>query len=318
MPRRGSKKRYRRRRRRTNGGRLTKNKVMRILAGDKRYLNEVRGKTLNANADVRQFEANGSWNSVANLTSILTSSGAVGNLGSATDLTKEYRIVNHQVTIHYRNVSNHPVFFYMYDCLLRNDYTAHSTATLQDPKDLLISHLVDGWDVAIEGRGTTTKINTVGTGTVVNFTDGDLYCETNSTLLTPFQSPTFCEHWKVVKSIGLKLEPGDDFTYKLQPKAATYDHSKMSGVVTGTPALIGIGGSTRVVLTDVHGALGKGIANDTISGWMACDVAYECVEKARVYALDNSADETALVQTVDDVSGGLEAGARVEMKEDDG
>jgi len=287
----GKRNRISRRYKRKNKRRtLTKNAVLKLLNGERQYLADARGRELSSLQDKYLYQTVGPAGTSGAMKTIIESTGRDAlQLGDVTDAQQlKYQIFQYQVNTHFRNVSNHDCFMEIYECICRKDTQAGFSMDAR-----AMQSLVDGWDAFAPNAA----INNTGTGTDVVFTSGNTTCSAISGNLTPFKSRSFTKDYKIANVIRVKLKPGDDLFHKQKVKSHVYDPLIELGGFTNAATVKTrdqIGGVSRFLLIRLRGALGKCNSDDTLTGYVKTDVAYELLCKAKVRRVNRDVDVIAL------------------------
>lgn len=250
--------------------------LAKMRSGDRKYLKEQRGLEMEAAQDLIRYECVGSHGCYGSFNNILSEAVQDGAMGSSSDIARDYHIYNHKIAYHFRNVSNHAAFMNVYECSFRNDFQYDSTDQLACTQ-IAISALNDGWD----DLASAAEFNSGGTGDIATYTADNTYLQSKMKTITPYNSKAFTRIFKIQKSARVKLQPGDDYWYNCRVPAHTFKGS----VWNGTPEMQRLeakGGVTKVIIVSFRGALGKGNASNTLSGWMNSFLAYERIERASV------------------------------------
>ena len=215
MPKRYRSKSKRRRVKRSRKA-LNRINISKVIEGSKLFLREDRQDTVQSPQNVVYWKSLLSANCYSSLNTILTATGQSGALGSMTDDHVDYRIYGQSVSVHLRNVSNHPAYVTLYEVMYKDDHNIDSaTNTVTSCADFLISQLHDGWDK----YAVATQFDRAGTGTLSAYTAGNDYLETDMKILTPNNSSNFKARFKTIRKIKLKMKAGDDFWFKVRPRS---------------------------------------------------------------------------------------------------
>lgn len=264
-------------------------------SGVRSYIDESRGNELTSAQDTFEWRVIGSHGCYGTYNNILSASGQDGALGSASDLARDYHVYNLKVNYHFRNVSNHDCFMYVYECVIRSDYNIDSTTNTDTACATYAAEILnEGWEkLAASGEFGAS-------GTIASHAAGSTSISSNVKFLSPYKSKNFTEAFKIMKTSRIKLKPGDDYWYSLRVKAHDYQGSEwLRGDLERREA---VGGTTKVMLIGLHGALGKANSSDSKTGWMTTDVAFEKITKAKVCQLTTNDDSLGVSYTADDLT----------------
>lgn len=289
------KRRYNKRSRSKNKrSRVSKESIFKALNGVKSYAAESRRDVMAIPQNVRKFQTFCTWGEYDDYVSILNSSGAIGALGAESDYFN-FKFFNMHMQVHVRNLSEHPVMLTAYGMTIKEDVTGDaSDITLRGAfGDYLIHKLVDGWDVVLPAA----QVDRAGTGTIVDYNDGDAYCSSTSQYLNPSNSKDFYDTFKCRKRMHFKLNPGDDFYIKITIPPLLFNAYKLGGGfgdATSQGATEFIKNHTSGIMLAAHGCLGKNNADETEIGWMNAVLAVTCVKRCKVYQMNREETETAI------------------------
>jgi len=299
--------------------RLTKNKIMKLLSPHREWLKDTRGQELASPQDMVYFKVISVGGCISCYKGVLDDEGAAAEtLGDTTSKQLQYRFTNYELRTHFRNVSNHDCFLEVYACVARvNSFRDSADNSVTDTDDRAMHKLVDGWDY----KTADTRVNNAGTGTEVVYTAGGKDCTTYSSLLTPFQSKAFTQSYKIENVWSVKMKPGDDLFVKQNCPAFTYDSLKHdSGFNDASQTQQeDVGKVTKFLLVKLRGCLGKGNADDTKTGYLSTDIAWESLVKIKLRKMNRDNDLMALESTTRDNLLGvtLEGPTDYDMKDED-
>lgn len=300
--------------------RLTKQSILNLLAPKREWIKDYRGNELASLQDRVHYEVISVGGCISCFKGVLADVGAGSEaLGSSSDKQTHYKFTNYILRTHFRNVSNHDCFMEIFACVSRKDsYLDTADNSLTSTDDRAMHKLIDGWDY----HTVATRVDRAGTGTEVVYTNGNPYCESYSNFLSPFMSKSFTSAYKVENVWRVKLAPGDDFFVKQRIPSFVYDSMKHDGGFGDTTSQTqqeDVGGVTKFLLVKTRGVLGKGTADDTKTGFVTTDIAYEHLVKLKVQKMNRDKDLLALESTGrDDLTAvTLEGPTEVEMKNED-
>jgi len=304
-------KRYRKRKANKRRS-VTTASVSRALNPHHQYQNEYRADTIDSTQNyikwgVIPYSMNSNTSSPSP-DQIITGAGQETPAYVKTDIGYKVRIHQQNLSIHFRNLSNHPCYFTVYQVLAKMDIPGvYGVGTINNAPEAVIQALYEGWNQYIEA----SKANTTGTGSIVVYTLGNTYLETTARGLCISKSPFFNQHFKVTKKTKYRMEPGDDVFESMTAPHMDWsgsDYANDAGAVEARPLVEA--GKTKFMLYQIHGALGKSISNDGNIGFMTTDIGYEAVFRAKVYRLGLSERNWALqTPTVDTLTDALEGPA---------
>lgn len=217
--------------------------------------------------------------------------------------------------IHFRNVSNQPMIFTVWEVLAKKDRSYNANSGTMTPQGLLMDDINAGWDLMTDS---TADGYSSLSGNTITLTSKGMY---------PSQSKFFNENWKIIKKKKLKFLPGDDLFWNVGMRPYIYDASRLdpfSGVGDDNVHLGDereidvIKGLTKVVFCQLEGCLGKDTVDHDLTGPMATDVAYETMFQARGYVIETKDHSIDLRMTEDTLtSANLEAATADDMDQDD-
>lgn len=300
--------------------RLTKQSILNLLSPKREWIRDYRGRELASLQDRVHYEVISVGGCISCYKGVLADVGAGSEaLGDNTDKQTQYKFTNYILRTHFRNVSNHDCFMEIFACVSRRDsYLDTADNSLTSTDDRAMHKLIDGWDY----KTAAARINRAGGGTEVVYTDGNTYCESYSNFLSPFMSKAFTQSYKVENVWRVKLAPGDDFFVKQRIPSFVYDsmkHDEGFGDTTSQTQQEDVGGITKFLLVKTRGVLGKGNLDDTKTGFVTTDIAYEHLVKLKVQKMNRDKDLLALEATgKDDLTGvTLEGPTEHEMQDQD-
>lgn len=295
---------------------LSKRAVARALAPKRRYIREVTQNIASAEERKRYvclpLLMNRGW-----MNTVISAQGQGSTALGTNDMNRFYRIDRPAIKYMFRNLSEHDLFLEIYECVARNDIPDQASDSNQD---VVMHSLIAGWDHLLADAQVTYS----GTGSVVEFTAGNDYCDSLMTWLNPFKSDIFCQNFKVVKVERGTLTPGQMASHYMRTKGFDYSPqafdiayaaatSQVDTTVTGL-----VGNVTKFLIIGLHGAMGIGKTDQANSGWMTSDLGIHITQKATVVPLDYLDQSIAVTVSEDNDATGYEGPTEEEMKDDDG
>jgi hypothetical protein len=246
---------------------------------------------------------------------------------------RKFVIYDWKVKLHFRNVSQHPVFFTLYHIKPKKHVILTSSDT--DKAYHIARTIMSGWMQEAPNTANAPH-GTYGGPTVKDdddlFDTGGLlplqtkarmeqgeaangrYFDTVSSMHWPTQSAPFNQFYKIHKKITVRMIPGDDLYYKFKvPKFQYQDdiwtgldqpHQSKSPYASGDfrQAISLIKNVSSMFLIRMHGALGVGTTVDTQdSGYMTGHMVAEYQERAKIYMMGEKKKRTLTAWTLDTV-----------------
>lgn len=278
--------------------RLSKVAINKAINGVQRYIKEDRSQVLNSAQNGIEWGALSGGNCYPSLSAILSDSGQAGALGSTSDKNVDYYIHSQTRDFHFRNVSNHPAYFTVYEVMFKHDHNIDSaTNTLTSCSDFLLGKLHNGWDI----DAAAADFDVAGTGAIAQYTAGATTLNSENKLLGPYQSRPFMQSFKILRKSQLKMKPGDDYWYRMRIPNITYKASdwEVHGDLERKEAKRYF---TRHLLYKLHGCLGKANNDDTEIGYMTTDIAMEILTRAKVLKMSVTDHQMAISNVLDDLT----------------
>ena len=274
---------------------LTQRQIARAVAGKRQYIQEDNVHMFSNHGQVKwivvdQFADRFMYDAV------LQSTGHDLALGNHQDPNVTYRIDRPRAHYHFRNVSNHACYMNIFVCTYRENLPFDSTDQTSQIKKFVINQLVTGWDDLMQAA----QVTNAGTGTVVDYTQDEIYCSSTVKYLSPFHSKPFTQKFIVENQIGGRFEPGQDYHLDVSAKGHDWIYRAQTPAQSST-SVEGYRKKSKFILVSLHGVLGKGVDDDTKIGWMSTDIGVEITHKASVFKLNLSDDTLAVIDSHDAV-----------------
>ena len=216
------------------------------------------------------------------MNTLLTQAGAEAGFTISDNTT--FRVAKAKIKYNFRNLALHPMNMEIYECMSRND---NNQGTVSE-RAFVMNALVNGWDEQMQAA----QVNVIGTGTVVEFTQGNVWCCSKAMCLNPYKSNTFCQQFKIVKRVRGNVESGQEFNYTLTAPDTNYDDHHLKEEY-GEGITHFIGGATKFLLIGIRGVLANSVADEDVIGWMTSHLGYSVREEGVVIKVDEYADNVA-------------------------
>jgi len=305
--------------------RITPLAIAKASMGKRKYVYEDRSKGMVGARNVITYrapftsEGTGDHN---DMETILSATGLT-TLGGVNDSAgTQYWVGNQLVTYCLRNLEHEAsvVTVYIFKNLV-DVYKEDLTVDIDSPGEKLIADLVQGWDQFASAG----DVNLAGTGTYVQYTQGDREATVTYDFLHPAQSVGFYKKWGLVKKSTKKLMPGDDWEFNIKIPNNIYDpflYEDLSGQQTvGGYTDLGYlmlkAGKGRFVVFKNRGVMGKSDADHTIYGYMSTNHSVALKQTAQVLKLQQLGHSLAMSGTKDADAADLRSPSEFVMVTDD-
>lgn len=195
------------------------------------------------------------------------------------DLSKHY-IYGERKNVHIRNVSLHPVWVCVYECVAKRDITSDES-NYQDPRDIVMHDFCVGIkDQMADGVATTTLYSGDG---MIAYTPGSTLGTTRSKYLKPTQSARFNQNWKVAVYKKYRMTPGDDVYWKMSTKNHIHNpeldtSNNGNGLLQARTVRKRL---TKVLLIMAHGVIGAITTDANKIGFLASHLAIDLTASAK-------------------------------------
>lgn len=251
-------------------------------------------------------------------------------MGSATDAGgAKYYIHKNLFTMNLRNLESEPAIVTVY--IFKNLTDIHYedlNIDIATVGDKLVADLVRGWDIATAAG----DVNLAGTGTYVQYAQGDPFAKVITDELYPSNSVDFLNRWGIVKKSMRKMAPGDDWFLSCKVPPVKYDPVKgqriqsstidraAAGYNATTSPPIAFKGMCRIPVIFYRGVIGKDSVTVGKYGWMTTDIYIGTRQTCRVLKLTSNQGYNMSINVsrdTDFTAGGLAGPSDFTQKVDD-